>query len=549
MLPAGWRNNPEAAAAVLTMMQQRKRALNPPPKFDTPGDLAKALNPATVQTAALDLIDAALMRVARGECNRLIISMPPQEGKSQRTTHYGILWFLKQNPELRVAIVSYSDRIARRFSLEIRNDLQAFDGRYGALDLELGLKKDAKSTQFWQLAHPHAGSVYATGIGGAFSGTPVDLLVIDDPVKDYRAAESVIQSEAAWDWWSSVARARVSAKPVILILTRWHELDLAGRLLTQQAEDEKKGLEHFDRWEVVNIPAQADHNPEADETDPLDRRPGEFMQSARGRSTAEWEATKAATPARTWSAMFQGRPSPDAGDVWKREWWRFYDRPLWSISNPGTNEATYTVDDFDDMIMSWDMTFKDANDSDFVVGGVWMRRGALVYKLDQVRARLSFTETVTAFERMVQKWPQVRAKLVEDKANGTAVMDTLRKKIPGLIPINPKESKYARASAVSPFIQAGGVYLPSSEVALFPVDEFIDEAAQFPNGAHDDQVDESSQALARFFIGAIGAAEWIAAMQKKQAETEQADAELTHVEPTGDPLRDARNAAFRAVKR
>jgi predicted phage terminase large subunit-like protein len=246
--------------------------------------------------------------------------------------------------------------------------------------------------------------------------------------------------------------------------------------------------------------------------------------------------------------MFQGRPSPDAGDVWKRGDWGIYSHKLWSVQNPGTAEAVYTVDQFDDLDMSWDMTFKDKDTSDFVVGQVWMRRGVDTYLLDQVRARLSFTDTLDAFKRMVAKWPQARAKLVEDKANGTAVLDSLRKEIPGLIPVVPHESKYARASAVSPFISAGNVKLPHSSVALFPVEDFIDEAAQFPNGAHDDQVDSASQILTRYYIGGALVSEWLAAMAKAKADADEAAHDRTHVEPTSDPLADARNRAFRAAR-
>jgi len=142
-----------------------------------------------------------------------------------------------------------------------------------------------------------------------------------------------------------------------------------------------------------------------------------------------------------------------------------------------------------------DMAFKDTKASDFVAGQCWARRGANVYLLDQVRKRLSFTDTLTAFQAFTGRWPQASRKLVEDKANGTAVVDSLGSKIPGIIAVTPHESKYARANAVAPFVEAGNVFLPDSGVALFEVEEFITETAGFPNAAHDDQVDAASQAL------------------------------------------------------
>lgn len=544
-LPSGWRNDPVAAGHLLEVLRRKKAADTPPPSFDTPGHLAAAINPATVQTPALNLIDATLARVDAGEVERVIINMPPQEGKSERTTHYGALWFLRQNPHLRVAIVSFSDRIARRFSTQIRTDIQTFNGTLGSIDLGLRLKASAKAAFYWELASPNTGSLFTTSIGGTFVGTPVDLLIIDDPVKDYQAAESQIQSETVWEWWTSVARQRLApGAPVILIQTRWHENDLAGRLLAKQAEDEKAGLEYFDRWEVVNIPAQAER---AD--DPLGRQPGEFMVSARGRSREQWLATKAATPSRTWQAMYQGNPSPDAGDVWKRQYWGIYDRPLWTVINKGASNECFMVDEFDEMAMSWDMTFKDSDDADYVVGQVWMRRGPNSYLLDQTRARMSFTESVHAFENLAARWPQADLKLVEEKANGSAIIDTLRKKMPGIVAVNPKESKYARASSVAPFIEAHGVHLPRTAIALFPVADFIEEAAQFPNGAHDDQVDGASQILQRWYVGAARAADWLAEMARARAEKEAAELAATTIEPSGDPLTDARNAAWRAANR
>jgi len=190
--------------------------------------------------------------------------------------------------------------------------------------------------------------------------------------------------------------------------------------------------------------------------------------------------------------------------------------PLWS-QHPDIPGA-WIVQECDEVLISADMTFKDTKGSDYVAIGVWVRRGAQVFLVDQIRKRLSFTETLTAFAGLCAKWPQVAAKLVEDKANGTAVIDSLRKKIPGIIPVNPKESKYARASAVAPFIEAGNVFLPEAEIALFDVDAFVDEAAAFPRAAHDDQVDQTSQALQRLVLRAGQGQAYLDAMKQRAAD-------------------------------
>ncbi len=159
--------------------------------------------------------------------------------------------------------------------------------------------------------------------------------------------------------------------------------------------------------------------------------------------------------------------------------------------------------DFDQVLQSWDAAFKDTASSDFVVGQVWGRKGANIYLLDQVRDRMDFPATLNAIRALSNKWPESSAKLVEDKANGPAVIAMLKNTIPGLIAIEPRGSKEARASAVSPFIEAGNVYLPSSALAYY-VNDFVEECASFPKGAHDDQVDAMTQALDRLQLANDG---------------------------------------------
>jgi predicted phage terminase large subunit-like protein len=147
-----------------------------------------------------------------------------------------------------------------------------------------------------------------------------------------------------------------------------------------------------------------------------------------------------------------------------------------------------------------------------------MRRGANVYLLDQVRKRLSFTDTLTAFTAMAARWPQSSKKLVESAANGVAVIDSLKGKIPGIIAVTPKESKYARANAVAPFLEAGNVFLPAPDIALFDAEELVTEASSFPAEAHDDMVDATSQALAVMLLDSSGAQAWISWVRRKAIE-------------------------------
>jgi predicted phage terminase large subunit-like protein len=483
------------------------------PVWETPLDLACAIDPRTVRTPALELIARAVADAFNGDESRLIISLPPQEGKSSLVTKTGALWALTRNPDLRLGITSYAQSLAETFGRDIRNWITTNNGDDDTLDLGLRIARDNGAARRWQL-DAHRGGVICVGVGSGLTGRPLDGLLVDDPFADATQAESEYYRDRVWDWWQAVGSTRLApGAPVIVVLTRWHEDDLAGRLVA--AEDG-----HI--WRVINIPALADHKPEAGQSDLLGRDPGQWLESARRRTREQWEAIRVRSGSRVFTALYQGRPSPDVGNVWQRPWWPRYPDQLWS-----RQDGVYRVDGMDEVIQSWDMAFKDTKASDFVVGQVWARRGADVYLLDQIHDRLSFTATVAAFQRLTAKWPDTVAKLVEDKANGTAVIDTLKSKIPGIVPITPTESKYARANAVAPFVEAGNVHLPAAEVALFDADGLVDEAAGFPNAAHDDQVDATSQALARLLLRTGQGQAWLDAMKARAAARASEDAEVT----------------------
>lgn len=456
-------------------------------RFPTPGDLARHMDSTTVQTDALNLLDDTLLSIAEGRCQRLIWSMPPQEGKSERTSRRFPLWLLIRNPNTRIAIASYELGTARRWGRTIRNDIAEHP------ELGLRVRHDTSAAHEWQL-EGYRGGVYCVGIGGALTGRPVDVLLVDDPVKGRAEADSQVYRNAAWDWYTDTARTRLApGAPQIVIQTRWHEDDLSGRLLAGPSAHE---------WRYVNIPAQAE-----DGEDPLGRTPGEYLTSARGRTAQDWEDTKRDVGSRTWTALYQGRPAPAEGGLFKRKHWGWYSAPRSERAADGHMH----VEAADEIIQSWDLAFKDTKGSDYVVGQVWARRGVDCYLLDQVRDRLDFPATCRAIQAMSAKWPQAHAKLVEDKANGPAVIAQLRSTVGGLVPITPKDSKYARASSVAPFVEAGNVHLPDPALAPW-IDEYITEFQSFPNSAHDDQVDATTQALHRLLAGhgsADRAMEWL----------------------------------------
>lgn len=394
-------------------------------------------------------------------------------------------WMLARFPWLRIAVVSYAHNIARRWGKRIRDDI----AEHGDV---LGIMVDPNSSAAheWKLAG-YDGSVYCVGIKGALTGKPVDLLIVDDPYRDGEQADSETWQETVEDWWQEVAVPRLGpGVACVIIQTRWRHNDLTGWLQTREDGTD---------WRVINIPAQADHNPAEGGTDVLGRSVGEYMISARGRTLDQWEQRKREVGSRAWLALFQGRPTPASGNVFQRSWFteHAYDQPQW-VEQGGA----YTALGFDEVILSWDMAFKDTDGADYVCGQVWGRRGVEAWLLDQTHEHLDFVDTCTAVRILAARWPQARAKYVEDKANGTAVINMLKRTVGGLIPVEPEGSKVARAAAVSPLVEAGNVHIPSPELAPW-VGDLIEEATGFPRAAHDDRVDAMTQALNRLLINPL----------------------------------------------
>lgn len=255
--------------------------------------------------------------------------------------------------------------------------------------------------------------------------------------------------------------------------TRWHEDDLAGRTLK----------EHGDEWDVLSLPALAegDH-------DPLGRAPGEALWPKR---FPKWalEMQKRRSGSYWFNAQYQQHPSPEAGNKIRRDWFKFYGQP---------------PKRFDRIITSTDCSFKDTEDSSFVVMQAWGTVGADAYLLDQIRARMDFPETQAAFRQFHRKWAAAGSKLVEDKANGPAIIASLKRLIGGILPIevSGKGSKVARLSVVTPYFESGNIFVPDPAVYGW-VSDYIEELVGFPNAANDDQVDATSQALSFLFGGSV----------------------------------------------
>ena len=475
-------------------------------RWDTPGELAATVNPKTVKTPALELVDQALVKARDTPDSRLIITMAPQEGKSVRVAGDFPAWWLAQRPDDRIVCASYGSALAARNGRAIRRRINEFD-------LGIRIAQDNGAVHDWTL-QGHSGGVLSVGVGSGLTGRPADLMIIDDPIKDRAEADSETFREAVWSWWTDTVSSRLApGAPVVIILTRWHHDDLAGRLMKRHGEE---GIDEEDTapttpgelydnydpdkplrpnvWTVLNIQARADYDPNKGQKDPLGRAPGEYMESARRRTEEQWKARERAAGPATWASLYQGHPTAAAGHLFPEEWAR-YSSPIW-LEMPN---GTCIVPGAQEIVQSWDMTFKDTKSSDFVVGQVWLRVGHDMFLLDMIRKRMGFNETLQAVRALSAKWPQAIAKYVEDKANGPAVINALDREVPGLIPVEPEGSKYARAAAISPLAHSQNIILPTPEV-MPGVVRLTLECEQFPAGGHDDTVDALSQAANRVLL-------------------------------------------------
>ena len=421
---------------------------------------ARWINREYLWPAHIKYISERLHALERGDIKRLIIETPPRHGKSMLVSIAFPGWFLGRNPDARVISASHTAMLASRNSRQVRNSLQ----EHGDKIFGQAVSKDSSAMDRWDM-DGHSGGMLAAGIGGPLTGSGADLMIIDDPTKDAEQAYSKTHRDKIWDWWCTTARTRLHAGgKIVIVQTRWHQDDLVGRLLRAGGEE----------WERIRLPAIAE--PE----DQLEREIGEALWPDRY-PIGDLEAVRGQIGSFAWSSLYQQNPVDSDGAIIKREWLRYYD---------------IMPDDLTDLTQSWDLSFKETGAS-YVVGQVWGRKGSRRYLLDQFRKRCSFTDTIAAFRAMCEKWPNCKAKLVEDKANGPAVISALSDSIPGIIPVTPKGGKESRLRAVEPQFEAGNVYLPSSGLCPW-MNDFEEELLTFPSGPFDDQVDAASMALNRY---------------------------------------------------
>ncbi len=426
-----------------------------------------------------------LEAVSLGQIKKLLVNIYPRSLKSTivsvdwPTWEWGPL----KRPEKRFMFISHEPGLAYDLAIARRAIMES--EKYREENPWVILASDQNEKRLVQ--NTRRGKFIATSTLGAATGKGGDYLVPDDFI-DPEKAESDAERERALMAWEKKFSSRLDDPKngaIVAIEQRTHPRDFTAKLL------EEGGWTHIvipsDNYTKEPLKYIFLRSPKTIEIAPgeptfPERKPMDIVLAQRIRMGT-----------RTHDAQERQNPQAEGGTIFKRANWRFYnslEELLWML-DPASGQRV--ARSWDDLIQSWDLAFKGLDTSDFVVGHVWGRRLADRFLLDQFRDQTGVTGTMRAIEMMSEKWPRATRKLIEDKANGPAVIEMLRTKVPGLIAVNPEGGKIVRARAIEPIQESGNIWLPSPSIAPW-IEDFISRAAHFPNVDHDDEIDAMTQA-------------------------------------------------------
>lgn len=392
-------------------------------------------------------IYAALDKVITGEIKRLMIFMPPRHGKTESVTVRFPAWVIEKDQWFRFILAAYNFSLASKFSRKVQRVVKS-----------RGIALEREAVEDWETKEE--GGVRAVGVGSGVTGHGANGILIDDPVKSREEAYSATYREKVWDWYRDDLYTRLEPNGfIILIMTRWHHDDLAGRIL---ANDKKK------EWTVLKLAALAEEN------DPLGRNIGEAL--CPDRFTADELLSIKSVMNSDFESLYQQNPTAAAGEIFKREWWKYYKQ----------------APQFIRVIQAWDTGFKDKQENDPSCCLTWGETHNGFYLLDRWNERVTFPELKKAAIQLFDKHhPEVV--VVEDKASGQSLIQELKTntKIP-VLPVKADKDKIARANAITPLVESGRVYLPEDVPWVI---DYVDQMSIFPAGAHDEDPDVTSHAL------------------------------------------------------
>ena len=406
-------------------------------------------------------------KLASGEIKRLIINMPPRHTKSEFGSYLLPAWMVGKNPKLKIIQSTNTTELSVRFG---RKAKALIDSPEYQKVFKTKLREDSQAAGKWETAQ--GGEYYAAGVGSAITGRGADLLIIDDPHSEQDAMNSQAL-ERTYEWYTSGPRQRLQpGGSIIVIMTRWNEKDLTGRLLGAQKEIKA------DQWEVVEFPA--------------------ILPSGKPVWPEYWklddlESVKASIPLSKWNAQYMQNPTSEEGALIKREWWRDWDKDEMPM--------------LEHVIQSYDTAFMKKQTADYSAITTW---GVFrpdedsppnLILLDAIKERYEFPELRRIALEQYGYW-NPETVIIESKASGLPLTYELRKMGIPVINFTPSKGndKHTRVNAVSPLFESGLIWAPKE---MEFAQEVIEECAAFPYGDHDDLVDSMTQAVMRFRQGGL----------------------------------------------
>lgn len=410
------------------------------------------------------MLSDKLTQIAAGTMKRLMVFMPPRSGKSQLISQYFPAWYLGHHPDNRIILASYEADFAATWGWKARNVFE----EYGKSVFDLEVCSDSKARNRWDVAD-HTGGMNTAGVGGAITGKGADLLIIDDPVKNAEDAGSALKREKAYDWYRSTAYTRLEPDgAIILIMTRWHPEDLGGLLIKEM---EAGG----EQWEILKFPAIAE------EHDILGRKPGEPLWKERY-SLNILNTICSTVSEYWWAAMYQQRPYSKTGGMFKRQ--------NFSIIETGARGT---------QIRFWDLAAteeKKGEDPDWTAGCLMSEERGRFWIKDIIRVRDEAGEVEKIIKQAAQLDGRTTRVYMEQEggASGKSLISHYARTVLkgyAFEGIPSSGSKSVRAQPMAAAVTNGNLFLIDAAWNK----NFIDEAEQFPNGTHDDQVDAASYAF------------------------------------------------------
>jgi len=404
-------------------------------------------------------------KIAKERKGRLIVNMPPRHTKSEFASVFFPAWLMGRNPKMKLMQVSHNTELATRFGSKVRNLLASPE--YAQIFGDVRLREDAKAKGKWETNH--GGEYFAAGVGGAITGRGADLLIIDDPHTEQDSLSEGAMARA-YDWYTSGPRQRLQpGGSIVLVMTRWAEDDLTGRLIKAQKEPKA------DKWKQISFPAIM---PSGDPVWP------EYW------SFEELEKVKASLNIRNWSAQYMQEPTSEEGAIIKRDWWQPWDEGLPKLKH---------------VIQSYDTAFSKKETADYSAITTWgifqpyEDQPMAILLLDAVRGKWDFPELKVVALDQYKYW-EPETVIIEAKATGQPLAQEFRRMGIPVIDFVPSKGKdkYTRVNACAPVFEGGQVWYPEGERFAH---EVIEECAAFPHGANDDYVDSTTQAVLRYRQG------------------------------------------------